>query len=367
MFDLDAIKAGLPDYLARIGAEPRITGDKLVCRCPLHEDRNPSFSAERKASGAWEWFCHPCQVGGIIVDLHIKRTGLGVSEAVRELAAILGEDAAPATSPPRPRCGTISTAPFPPIPPQAIRAWFEGIAYLEAHPEHVAELAKWRGWPLSWARYLVDCASISAPLNHGRRGTAFLVSAPLSVGGRLAMRDIGFHIRLKPRDGERASWRFVPNEREHGQRTPAFPFVINAGWFETARLLVIAGGQWDALTFAFAAGWLGEGRVWPDGVCVIGLRGDASSSSFLDAFEPFWPRGADCLLLPDADASGSKWHEGTDSFADRLSRRCNKVVVATCEGHKDINDLYRAEKITAEQVVDYLATQGMPLALGGKP
>jgi hypothetical protein len=364
VFDFDAIKQRLPEYLVRIRAEPRINGDKLVCRCPLHEDRTPSFQAKREASGVWVWFCHPCGVGGTVIDLHMKCTGLSTAEAVRELAALFGAPAQPDRILRRPGHSSAVTQPLPAIPPDAARAWFHGLDYLSEHPALIAELAKWRGWPAEWAQYLVDCASLSMPLYHERRTTAFLVSAPVAIGGRLAMRDIGFHARLRPQEGEKASWRFVPNETEDGQTTPAFPFIIGAGWFDTARLLVIAGGQWDALTFAFAAGWLGDGCEWPDGVCVLGLRGDASSDTFLDAYRRFWPRRADCILLPDDDASGSKWHECKDSFAVRLARVCRKVAVIACVGQKDFNDLYRAEKITPEQIAELLALHGMALETG---
>jgi len=368
-FDLATIKQRLPDYLARIGVEPCLNGDRLKCRCVLHDDREPSFNAKREASREWVWFCHPCGAGGTVVDLHAKRVGVSIGVAIRELAALFAlpalavHEATPRPAVPEERRAS-AAGPLPPIPSDAIRAWFEGLDHASAHPGLIAQLAHWRGWPETWVQYLVDCASLSTPLYHGRRTTAFLVSAPTSVGGRLALRDLGFHARLKPRDGERASWRFVPNEKEHGQRTPAFPFIIGGGWFDTARLLIVAGGQWDALTFAFAAGWLGEGCRWPDGACVIGLRGDASSTAFLDAYRPFWPREAGCLLLPDGDASGSRWHEGADCFADRLANICRKVAVVRCAQGKDFNDAYRSGNITAEQIAELLASHGMALEEG---
>ena len=100
------------------------------------------------------------------------------------------------------------------------------------------------------------------------------------------MRDIGFHCRLKPsaRD-EKASWRFVPNEQEHQQTTPALPFIIGGSWFDTARLLIITEGQWDSLTFALAAGWLGEGCIWPERVCIIGIRGAQGVNPFLQLLQ----------------------------------------------------------------------------------
>lgn len=126
-------------------------------------------------------------------------------------------------------------------------------------------------------------------------------------------------------------------------------------------MLIITGGQWDALTFAFAAGWLGYRCAWPPGVCVIGLRGDASSNVFLRHYAPYWPAAANCLLLPDNDASGARWMEGADSFAHRLAARCRKVSVVKCGGHKDFNDLYRASGISPWEIAEFLASHGMPI------
>jgi DNA primase len=84
--DLAAIKARLPDYLAQLGKVKEQRG-KLVTCCPLHEDRHPSLEAKEK-DGAWVWFCQPCGIGGTVIDLHMKRTGLAEGDAIRELAAM---------------------------------------------------------------------------------------------------------------------------------------------------------------------------------------------------------------------------------------------------------------------------------------
>lgn len=65
------MKGLLPEYLECIGHKPQLdpSGLKLKARCPLHPDRNPSLKA-RKIGDVWEWFCHPCQVGGTVIELH---------------------------------------------------------------------------------------------------------------------------------------------------------------------------------------------------------------------------------------------------------------------------------------------------------
>jgi hypothetical protein len=251
---------------------------------------------------------------------------------------------------------------LPEIGAAASEAWKEGVDHFKRSRERVGALATFRGWPEAWAQHLVDARAISMPLYHGRRTVAFLVEAPDGARGGMTMRRLGFHCRLRlRRDLTKASWRFVPNATEHGQSTPSLPFILGGSAFDAARLLVITGGQWDALTFAFAAGWLGKGCPWPKGVCVLGIRGDSSTNVFLRHYAPFWPPSANCLLLPDFDASGGKWLGGGDSFIHRLSARCRKVAVVKCAPHKDFNDFYRAARVTPREMTELLATHGMAL------
>jgi hypothetical protein len=251
---------------------------------------------------------------------------------------------------------------LPEISGEAFEAWMEGVNHLGRSRDCMEALAQFRGWPMAWARHLVDGGAISMPFHRGRRTIAFLVEAPEGGGGGMTMRKVGFHCRLKPRPGEeKAGWRFVPNAKEHGQSTPALPFILGGSSFDSARLLVITGGQWDALTFAFAAGWLGEGCQWPEGACVIGIRGDSSTNVFLRYYARFWPASANCLLLPDADLSGGKWVQAPDSFAKRLSARCRKVAVVTFGSHKDFNDLHRGGNVTPGMITGILAAHGMAM------
>lgn len=82
---LDAIKTQLPDYLIGLGFELKYTGEnKFVCRCPLHDDRSPSFTATLK-DGVWLWYCHPCALGGSIIDLHSASHCISAPDAIREL------------------------------------------------------------------------------------------------------------------------------------------------------------------------------------------------------------------------------------------------------------------------------------------
>lgn len=245
------------------------------------------------------------------------------------------------------------------MPDPVAAAWREGVEYLLSKQELILSLAHFRGWPEDFAEYVAGCGAVSLPLYHNERGVAFQVMAPEGERGAMTTRPVGYHLRLKGKSEEKATWRFAPNEQAHNLSIPALPYFL--GEFEQARLLVITEGQWDALTFALAAGWLGDGCLWPANVGVIGIRGASGVNPFLRWYERFWPEAANCLLLPDRDGAGSKWFEGRDSFADRLEQLCPKVAVVRCREHKDVNDLYRAASITPEQIAELLASYGMTL------
>ena len=243
---------------------------------------------------------------------------------------------------------------LPAMPESVAVDWSEGLECLQSHADQRDHIAERRGWPLKWVDALAERGDIALPICYGQRRAAFPVYAPTPE-----LHQIGFHARLEPRkEGERATWVYLPNEKANGQKTPSLPFIMGAANFSKARLLVILGGQWDAITFAGAAGWLGAGQ-WPDGVCVIAPRGDSGTKTFLEAYAPIWPKGCNVLLFPDGDASGAKWFEGAGSFAEQLRDRGCRVVVKTTAPHKDFNDLYRAQEITPEQVAGLLAGHGM--------
>lgn len=339
---------------------------KRSCRAPHRPEKTASFSLYQNERKEWRFKDFGTNEQGGLVGF-VMLAGMDEKRASHWLMEKAGVSPIGASIPislAMSRQKTEIPLDEPETPPgitrEAFDAWFEGVDHLQGSRERMEALAEFRGWPVAWVEYLAECAAISMPLYHGQRTIAFLVEAPTGGRGGLVMRHAGYHCRLEARTGEnRAGWRFVPNEKEHGQSTPALPYIISGSLFESAKLLVITGGQWDALTFAFAAGWLGEGCQWPEGVCVIGIRGDASSHLFLRYYERFWPGAANCLLLPDGDPSGDKWFAGADSFAKRLAVRCRKVAVVKCSPHKDFNDLHRAAKITPEQIAELLASHRM--------
>jgi hypothetical protein len=107
---LETMRHRLPEYLSKIGIELHRNGSRLVARCPVHEDRSPSFAVF--GSGHEICGCHPC---GFTGDIFAASQWLGRSstfpEAVADVAATLGVHlpqssvgtcTRPATPPPRP-------------------------------------------------------------------------------------------------------------------------------------------------------------------------------------------------------------------------------------------------------------------------
>ena len=74
--NLDGLKAMLPLYLERYYGEriKRKTAGRVEMRCPFHDDRNPSFSADN-SKGTWLFRCFSCDTSGSILDLHAQAHG----------------------------------------------------------------------------------------------------------------------------------------------------------------------------------------------------------------------------------------------------------------------------------------------------
>jgi len=86
---LAVLRSRLPEYLAARGVELRKCGTRLVGRCPVHHDSNPSFAvygANHENCG-----CYPCGFDG---DVFALSQWLGRSstfpKAVQDVAAVLG-------------------------------------------------------------------------------------------------------------------------------------------------------------------------------------------------------------------------------------------------------------------------------------
>ena len=83
--DRNAIIAAHPllEYCHDIGLEMRRVGGEWKGLCPLHNEQTPSFSVDPEKN---LFYCHGCEAGGSVIDLHAKLRGLSIGEAMRDLS-----------------------------------------------------------------------------------------------------------------------------------------------------------------------------------------------------------------------------------------------------------------------------------------
>ncbi len=137
---------------------------------------------------------------------------------------------------------------------------------------------------------------------------------------------------------------------------PGVPLVL--GNFYGARLVIVCEGEWDAATFAAAAGWLASDTAWPDGVAVLGIRDASGWRTFIEHWRPRWPRRPRFLLIPDNDEAGMKWQR---EFAAALAALALGVTVLPPKtgGPKDFNDMHRGQPFTPGSIYGLLRALGL--------
>ena len=82
----DKIIAAYPldAYFDNAGRKVQPKGpDKAVACCPFHDDKHPSMSIDVKR-GLWK--CFVCDIGGTVIDAHMRITGATVKDAMFDLA-----------------------------------------------------------------------------------------------------------------------------------------------------------------------------------------------------------------------------------------------------------------------------------------
>lgn len=78
-------KVNLADYVGNfIELSPRSNGD-LYGKCPLHDDKTPSFSVNTREN---LFYCFSCGRGGGIIQYLIKYEGLSIDEAVQKVCRL---------------------------------------------------------------------------------------------------------------------------------------------------------------------------------------------------------------------------------------------------------------------------------------
>lgn len=79
------IKAALPiiEEFQHDGHELRRMGSRLVCLCPLHQERTPSCYVTPNNG---RFFCFGCGASGTVIDYHARKRGITPAEAIAQLA-----------------------------------------------------------------------------------------------------------------------------------------------------------------------------------------------------------------------------------------------------------------------------------------
>lgn len=333
---------------------------------------------------------------GDAIDLWRRERGGTFGDALRACAAWAGcENSSSRTHrAPHRACSPVRKPERPPVPdmPQAVFAqWQEGRRF--AWPKKRARYAKaiddiacWRGWPHEYVETLVRSGVLTMPLYFGERTrAAFPVCEPITWKAaeddpadymrRDRPRFVGFHTRLRERDGEDRGWRFVPSKDEKQGRPslPPLPLVLAGcgafGHLWDKRVLIVVEGEWDALTLPVVAGWfdvdLGLLRL-PPALAIVGVLGASGTDVFLKSYARFWPRDVCVLVLRDGDKAGGRWAEA-GGIVDQLKTRSARVAslhFGKKPGGKrrDVNDLYRDGCLDRSAFDDLLGEVGWALA-----
>lgn len=325
------------------------------CKSPFRDDKHASFSVYDDGR---KFKDHADDCGGDVLDFIAKARGCTPAEALavaRERVGWQPGAHGPALSRRReiprvmPPADTAPNYRPEPMAGEVRTTWDAGLHWLKIDADMQAEIDRWRGWPLGTTHFLAEEGLLAAPAANGPRGLAFVMQYP----GRSAWIETGYHMRHKPRrKGDRVVWTYQPA----GVGMPGVPFVL--GNFYGARLVIVCEGEWDACTFAAAAGWLADDTAWPDGVAVLGIRGASGWRTFIEHWRPRWPRRPRFLLVPDNDEAGLKWHS---EFAGALAPLALSVTVLSPKagGPKDFNDLHRQKPFTPESIYGLLRSLGL--------
>lgn len=84
---LKAKQSNLPDLFRNANIEliPTNNGSSFKCKCPFHEDNDPSLNLNNK-NGIWLFNCFGCGTGGTSIDFIMKLENKDFKEAVKSIA-----------------------------------------------------------------------------------------------------------------------------------------------------------------------------------------------------------------------------------------------------------------------------------------
>jgi len=81
--------ADIVEVVESYGVRLRKSGQELVGRCPLHDDKTPSFSVSPVKQ---LWHCHGCGSGGSVIDFVMAKERIDFKGALKLLASCSGVD-----------------------------------------------------------------------------------------------------------------------------------------------------------------------------------------------------------------------------------------------------------------------------------
>jgi hypothetical protein len=193
----EEVKAAVPmeRLLEGDGRELRRSGPNRVCRCPLHDERDPSFTLYPDG----RWYCYGCGQGGDVFNYMMERDGITFPEAKAKLAEMAG--VSPIESPVR-----------APSAPPAREGWrpyvmssdevgraVQMALCLATRPLRIARVAEARGWLLQTVRE----AALTPCLGWHEGKLAFIYSS----GVKLRWRDASGERRIIWEIGKPSLWR----------------------------------------------------------------------------------------------------------------------------------------------------------------
>jgi hypothetical protein len=234
--------------------------------------------------------------------------------------------------------------------------WMEAVERLRANDAMKKRIAAVRGYDVRTVAWAAEKALMGLPTAFELRREAFAVHRPIGV-------PVGYHVCLEPYTrgngcGRNPSWRFVPIEVE------PWPFII--GNPETARMLFVTQGEWNALAlidclFTQPDGGKADHEFvnLPAEVAVVGLRGITSWKGLV---KYTWDREA--IMFVIGNKLQTEWL-GDEGLTDLLWKRCDRVHCFL--GDRDFSDLWKAGLVDRDRLAGAFARQLRCGRLRGRP
>jgi hypothetical protein len=156
---------------------------------------------------------------------------------------------------------------------------------------------------------------------------------------------IGIHKRSRPPKKE---WFFSAG-------AISVPFIL--GDPAKAKTWIVTEGQWDALSISIAMSPSSPHQVEREDLAIVGIRGASGGiPRFVQTYGALL-KGAECVLVPDADESGMAWMEAEGLFHKLEDLGASVRAYTPCESH-DCNDALKAGDLTSEVVAEWLKGAG---------